>query len=508
MAMSPRQRRELVNGIAFLTPNILGFLAFTIIPLIFSLILAFTNWDLRLHNMFKDEPLKFAKGENFVRLVDVEGLKAHAASPQDVPLPKFWRFLGNTLFFMIGIPFAIAASLMSAILLSQDLRGGSRRVYLTILATAGLFVGVTMLLLSGATQTAFVVMLGGVFCLILLTGILGGTTVYRTLFYLPHFTSGVATFILWKKLYNPHTGPVNNLLSAPLESLSATVNALPPATVQAGMWVSYAVMALCLFSGLRRIRLMWKDGELGWAAAILPTILLILPAVVVRSWAPNRLAADLVGLVALAMLVWFIGRVIRGQDFPCPYDSGIGNALMISAALMVIEFVCVGMAIVFSNLPEMAAQGLAPPEWLTNYHWAKPAIMIMGFWAAVGSNNMLLYLAGLSNIPVELYEAADIDGASRLQKFWSVTWPQLAPTTFFIVVMSVIGGLQGGFEMARTMTQGGPAGSTTTLAYFIYSEGFETGRLGYSSAVAWTLFLMVFLATLVNWKFGNRYVNE
>ena len=134
--------------------------------------------------------------------------------------------------------------------------------------------------------------------------------------------------------------------------------------------------------------------------------------------------------------------------------------------------------------------------------------MIMGMWAAIGSNNMLLYLAALGNVPPELYEAADIDGASRFQRFWHVTWPQLAPTTFFIAVMSIIGGLQGGFEIARTMTNGGPAGSTTTLAYYIYTEGFETGRLGFASAISWTLFLLVFLITVFNWRFGNQYVNE
>jgi multiple sugar transport system permease protein len=74
--------------------------------------------------------------------------------------------------------------------------------------------------------------------------------------------------------------------------------------------------------------------------------------------------------------------------------------------------------------------------------------------------------------------------------------------------MGMIGGLQGGFEMARVMTNGGPAGQTTTLAYYIYTEGFETGRLGYASAVSWTLFLLVLVVTLFNWKFGNRYVND
>ncbi len=89
-----------------------------------------------------------------------------------------------------------------------------------------------------------------------------------------------------------------------------------------------------------------------------------------------------------------------------------------------------------------------------------------------------------------------------------MTWPQLAPTSFFILVMSVIGGLQGGFEMAKVMTGGGPAGATTTLSYFIYIEGFETGRLGFASAVAWALFALILGITAINWRFGNRRVND
>ena len=132
----------------------------------------------------------------------------------------------------------------------------------------------------------------------------------------------------------------------------------------------------------------------------------------------------------------------------------------------------------------------------------------MGVVTSVGGGNMLLYLAGLSNIPPELYEAADIDGASGWQRFWSVTWPQLAPTTFFIVVMSCIGGLQGGFDVARVMTNGGPSGTTTTLSFFIYDKAFNEFRFGYASAIAWVLFMIVFAVTAVNWKFGNRQLND
>ncbi len=159
-------------------------------------------------------------------------------------------------------------------------------------------------------------------------------------------------------------------------------------------------------------------------------------------------------------------------------------------------------------LPAAAAGGIDPPNWLGSYYWSKPAFIMMMLWAAIGSNNMILYLAGLSNISPELYEAADMDGATAAQRFWFITWPQLAPVTFFISIMSIIYGLQGGFEMARAMTTGGPAGSTTTLSYFIFNEGFETGRMGYASAIAWVLFALVFVLSLCNFRYGNRNAED
>ena len=135
---------------------------------------------------------------------------------------------------------------------------------------------------------------------------------------------------------------------------------------------------------------------------------------------------------------------------------------------------------------------------------AREAIIIMGFWMGIGGNNMILYIASISNIPESLYEAADIDGAGSIAKFWHITVPSVAPTTFFITIMAIIGGLQGGFEFAKIMTAGGPAETTTTLAYYIFTEGFNELRLGFASAVAWVLFIIVFGATLVQWKYGNR----
>ena len=493
--MTRKQRRELTLGLAFLAPNILGFLAFTIVPLVFSLALAFSNWDLKLHNMYKDEPIRFMGWDNFVRLL------SH---------PDFWRFLGNTLFLMMGIPLAIAGSLCAALLLSRDLRGGSRPVFLWLFAGAVLIASMVMLTVVGAGAAGLTVLLSGVACGFLVSGVMGGSTVYRTLFYIPHFTSGVATFILWKKLYNPYTGPINNFLARPLAVLSGIITDTPADQVQEGLWVCFGLILLLFVWGARRLRLMWLDGDLGWLSALPSTAFLVLPAVMAAVWSPNHTAGLALPIAAAVVVVWQCIQARQGQVFRCVRNEGLGTGLMVSVTLMVGELILLGLGIACYHLPAAAAAsaGLQPPEWLTQYHWAKPAIMIMGFWGAIGSNNMLLYLAGLSNIPTELYEAADVDGATWYQEFWHVTWPQLAPTTFFIVIMSVIAGLQGGFEMARTMTKGGPAGATTTLSYFIYTEGFETGRLGYSSAVAWTLFVMVFVLTLFNWRFGNRYVND
>lgn len=493
MSMNPKERKALFTGLAFLAPNILGFLAFTLLPLGFSLVLAFSNWDLRRHNMFKRESLHFVGLDNFVRLFHE---------------PDFYKFLGNTVFLMMGIPLSIAASLIAALLLSNDLSAGRKRAYWTVAAASILVAACVMLTMLGCGASAMTLLLGGVACLLLVGGAIGGEGMYRTLFYIPHFTSGVATFILWKKLYAHETGPVNSLLAGPLERLSAVLRGVAPEHLAASLWLWVALVLVLLFLGLRRLRVMWVEGEIDWWIAAPAALGLLVPVVMSLVWLPTFEARAVLALAGGLFVVFQVARGLLSHRLPSPGSSGTGSAIALASIYLVGEFVCLGFAILAYRLPGMAQAGLQPPEWLTNYNWAKPAMMIMGLWAAMGSNNMLLYLAGLSNIPMELYEAADIDGASRFQRFWNVTWPQLAPTTFFIVVMSVIGGLQGGFEVARTMTRGGPAGSTTTLSYFIYTEGFETGRLGYASAVAWTLFAMVLIATLINWKFGSKHVND
>jgi len=318
MTPTTGRQRDLKPALCFLLPNFLGFLVFVAGPVVFSLGVSFTNWDLQ-----RTVPFRFIGLRNFIELA------------RD---PEFWLYFVNTAYLMLGMPVAIAGSLILALLLSQRLRG---------------------------------------------------IVVYRTLFYLPAFTAGVALMILWKALYNPDFGPINAAID-------------------------------------------WVLGTVGLGGVKAP--------------------------------VWLLST---------------------------------------KNLLGLAVEkvGLAGGQWGVG---ARDAIIIMGIWTAIGGNNMLLYIAALSNVPQELYEAAQIDGAGRWATFWNVTWPQLAPTTFFIVVMSFIGGLQGGFEQARVMTAGGPAGTTTTLTYYIYTKAFEEFQIGYASAISWVLFVIIFVVTLVNWRFGSR----
>lgn len=146
-------------------------------------------------------------------------------------------------------------------------------------------------------------------------------------------------------------------------------------------------------------------------------------------------------------------------------------------------------------------------QWLTSTKWAKPSLMLMGLWVMMGGYNMILYLAALQGISKNFYDAAEIDGANGWQKFWNITWPMISPTTFFVAIMAVIGGFQGGFMYAYILTRGGPSGATTTLEYYIYQNLTTFYKAGYAAGIAWLLFIVIFTITIFNWRFGGKLVH-
>lgn len=142
--------------------------------------------------------------------------------------------------------------------------------------------------------------------------------------------------------------------------------------------------------------------------------------------------------------------------------------------------------------------GIGPIDWLGDPRWAMPAIILLAVWKNFGYN-MLIFIAGLQNIPADLYEAAELDGAGPLQRFRHVTLPQLAPTFLFVGVITMIGYFQL-FAEPYVMTGGGPLRATTSLVLLMYEEGFRWWRMGAAAAVAFILFLIILAWTLLQFR--------
>ncbi len=144
------------------------------------------------------------------------------------------------------------------------------------------------------------------------------------------------------------------------------------------------------------------------------------------------------------------------------------------------------------------------PLWLQSEACAKPAIIVMGLWGAGAS--MIIWLAGLKGIPDHLYEAAEIDGAGRWSQFWHITLPMLSPYIFFNLIMGIIHTFQI-FAQAFVMTQGGPADATLFYVYHLFNNAFRFFKMGYASAMAWILFLIVLVLTLIQLKLAPKWVH-
>lgn len=298
-----------MTAYAFLLPNILGFLVFTALPVVAALALSFCRW----RAIESWEGIHWNALRNYVNILGFHQDAATGATvANDGP---FWYCMYNTAYLMLGVPIGMVLSFFCALLMNEKVRG---------------------------------------------------IVLFRTVFFIPTICSSAAVAVLWRWLYNPDEGLINQMLTM----------------------------------------------------------------------------------------------------------VGFQHA----------------------------------PNWLSDPMWAKPALIIMGLWVGVGGYNCVLYLAGLQNVPQELYEAADIDGAGWWTRLRYITWPMLAPTTFFILVTSIISGFQGHFTHIHIMTHGGPADSTTTLLYYIYQHAFVWHNMGYACALAMVLFAVIMVFTVLEWKRGGSAI--
>jgi multiple sugar transport system permease protein len=150
-----------------------------------------------------------------------------------------------------------------------------------------------------------------------------------------------------------------------------------------------------------------------------------------------------------------------------------------------------------------------PLLWLSDKNLAMPAVIVMNIWKGVGFS-MIIYLAGLQAIPGEYYEAAEVDGAGPWQRFWRITFPLVAPTTIFLLIINTIGAMKS-FPQIFVMTNGGPpgpGGATTTIVYYIYQQAFVYFRMGYASALAYILFLLLFVVSFAQFRWYAKRVEN
>jgi multiple sugar transport system permease protein len=277
---------------------------------------------------------------------------------------------------------------------------------------------------------------------------------------------------------------------------------------------------------------MTRTGVVGWALAApaLAVIAVFFALPVVMGLALSLTDFDLYGLADLST-VRFVGldnylRLLQTPPFwqalantlyfvavgvPASISLSLGTALLLNARIAKwqalfrtalfapVVTTVVAVAVIWRYLlhtryglinQALAAIGIDPVDWLGDPRWSMPAIILFAAWKNFGYN-MVILLAALQAIPGELYESARVDGAGPLRQFTDLTFPLLTPTLVMVGIMTLAGYFQL-FAEPYVMTQGGPLRSTVSVLYFMYEEGFRWWNLGYASAVAFLLFLIVF----------------
>jgi len=213
------------------------------------------------------------------------------------------------------------------------------------------------------------------------------------------------------------------------------------------------------------------------------------------------------GTVPSAVIIAIIVAILMNQQIHAlsfyrimiylPVITSMAAAAIVFQYLFEPEFGFINFVLSSAGLPKM--------KWLNDPNEALFALIIVGVWKRVGYNTIIL-LAGLQAIPAVYYEAAKIDGANDLQVVRKITIPLLSPVTFFVTVMQIIASLKV-FTSIVVMTEGGPAGGTDALPYYLYKFAFQYHKMGYASAVAYILFAIIFIFTLLQFKFGEKRVH-
>lgn len=250
---------------------------------------------------------------------------------------------------------------------------------------------------------------------------------------------------------------------------------------------NYSVLLPTRFMGLSNYSAMFEDNLLGisiWNTAYYAALAV-----------PTSMAAGL-GLAMVLNRGDLRGRSFLRSAFYVPAIMPLVAVSILWIWLLQPRFGLINTLLYFLSIKG--------PNWLGDPAWSKPGLVVMNL-TGVGIN-MVIFLAALQGVPTHLYEAAELDGANRLRKFWHVTIPMISPAIFFVVVIGFINSFQV-FTQAYIMTEGGPADSTLFYVLYLYRHAFNYFKMGYASAMAWLLFIVIVVLTYIQFRLSLRWVH-
>jgi multiple sugar transport system permease protein len=272
--------------------------------------------------------------------------------------------------------------------------------------------------------------------------------------------------------------------------------------------------------GFRNYEEMFADDPLFWTALYNTAwyTVVAVPLGVIVSLSLAVLLNTKIRGVAVYRTLYFLPSILSGVAVALLWrwffnpDFGMLNAILapiIHGIEGVFHLVWSAFSAVTGSLGigvprEYPFEPMGPPGWLTSPVWSKPALVLMSLWGAGGG--MVIFLAALQGVPEELYEVAEIDGAGRWQRFRNVTLPMISPVMFFVTCMGIIGSFQV-FTQVYIMTGGGPSNSTLFYVLYLFNNAFSYFRMGYASAMAWVLFVIILVVTIVQFRLARRWVH-
>lgn len=288
-------------------------------------------------------------------------------------------------------------------------------------------------------------------------------SVFRTLYFLPYVTSLVPAAMVWQWIFNYQAGVLNYVATG----------------------VSKALAAVLAVAGSSPGIYLWVLLAAGWLAYLLATCKR-------RTELMTRLWCVVAGLL-LAVGLFFLFR-----------PSAQDKLVTVMREFFPVRWLNEPRGIILYLGREF---GFTPPQWLHGPSMALLAVSLVSMWHFTGYD-VVIYMAGLYNVPPDLYEAARIDGATEGQVFWKITFPLLSPTTFFLLIISTIGAFRS-FTMFYVLTDGGPLRTTTSVTFMVYEQFYNASRWGYASAIAIVLFVCILVLTLINQRLaGSRVIYQ